>query len=230
MTCKGFVWHKSLLKITRSVDAGHLHDSQELLLVDLTVAVLVELVDHGGELLVGKVLSELASNSAQVSQRDLSCVVLVKKLESLESLLHGVAVLDLLFHDLNKVVVLNLVGSVAVVLAHQTKNFLLLHIEAESAHGNLQLVVVNGAGLVSVEEVKGLLDFLLLFFGKLLALAASDGLFGSKEFRLLEHFSNLKLYRFKSPQTPFCSAFELAYLCGDLINVTGINWCLIAIL
>ena len=40
------------MKIPQSVDAGLLHNAQELVLADFTVAVLVELIDHGLKLVV----------------------------------------------------------------------------------------------------------------------------------------------------------------------------------
>merc|ERR1719453_1101726 len=47
------------------------HDAEELLLVDLTVAVEVGLVDHLLQLLVGHVLAQLACDALEVPERDL---------------------------------------------------------------------------------------------------------------------------------------------------------------
>jgi len=53
------------------VEGGLLHDSEELVLVDLSVAVPVGLIDHLLELLVGHVLSELLGNTLEVAKGNL---------------------------------------------------------------------------------------------------------------------------------------------------------------
>merc|ERR1712087_943423 len=65
------------LKAPPSEEVGLLHDAQELLLVHLTVAVAVGLVDHLLELLVRHALSQLLSNTLQVLERDLAGLVSV---------------------------------------------------------------------------------------------------------------------------------------------------------
>ena len=53
-------------------------------------------------------------------------------------------------------------------------DLLLLGLETKSAHGHLQLLGVNGTGAIGIEEVEGLLDFLLLLLGELLLLLATS--------------------------------------------------------
>ena len=138
------------------------HNGEELSLVDLAVTILVELVDHGLQLVVVEVLLHLAGHTAKVTQGDLASAVLVEQLEGLGDLFDRVALADLSSHDLEEVGILDLAGAFAVELPHQVEHLLLLDVEAEGTHAHLQLVVVDGAGLVSVEELEGFLDLLLL--------------------------------------------------------------------
>ena len=147
-----------------SIYAGLLHYVEELLIVDLTVAVLVELVDHCLKFVIAEVFAQLARHASQVAETDLASVVLIEQLEGLEDLFNWVALSDFGSHDLEEVMVLNLTCTLAVVLLHQVEDLLLLDIKAQSAHCYLQLVVVNSAGLISVEEIECFLDFLLLLF------------------------------------------------------------------
>jgi hypothetical protein len=139
------------LSTQSSVDAGLLHDIEEFLFVDLTVTILVELVNHGLELIVTQVFSKLAGNSAQVTKRNLASVVLIEKLESLQDLLNGVTLSNFSGHNLKEVMVLNLAGTFAIILFHKIEDFLFLDIETKCTHGNFKFMVVNGASLVSVE-------------------------------------------------------------------------------
>ena len=72
------------------VEGGLLHDSEEFVLVDLSVAVPVGLVDHLLELLVGHVFPELLGDALEVAEGNLSSLVIVKEAEGLEDLLAGV--------------------------------------------------------------------------------------------------------------------------------------------
>merc|ERR1719473_1347271 len=64
-----------------------LHDAQELLLVDLAVAVAVGLVDHLLQLLVRHPLAELLGDALEVLEGDLAGLVVVEEVEGLLDLL-----------------------------------------------------------------------------------------------------------------------------------------------
>ncbi len=93
--------------------------------------------------------------------------------------------------------VLNLTSSLAVILLHQAKNFLFLNIEAECAHSDFELMIVDSAGFVSIEKVECLLDLLLLLLRELLALTTlchgldTTSLALSQKLWLAQHASNL---------------------------------------
>merc|ERR1719515_85812 len=133
-----------------SEEVGLLHDPQELFLVDLAVTVTICLVDHLLELLIRHPLPKLLSHALQVLEGDLPRLVVVEEPECLQDLVLRVPVQDLVRHHL--------------------LDLLLLRFETQSAHRNFELLGVDGATAVGVEEVEGLLDLLLLLLSELLLL------------------------------------------------------------
>jgi hypothetical protein len=69
-----------------SEQVGLLHNSDELLLGDLAVAISVGFIDHLLQLIVSHGLAKLPGYSFEVSQGNLSCVVIVEQAEGLENL------------------------------------------------------------------------------------------------------------------------------------------------
>ena len=61
------------------VEARLLHDSDELLLVDLAVVIQVGFVDHFLQLLVGQILAELFGHTLEVLETDLAVLVVVEQ-------------------------------------------------------------------------------------------------------------------------------------------------------
>ena len=86
-----------------SEEVGLLHDSHELLLADLVVAIAVGLVDHLLDLLVSHVLTKLLSNTLQVLEGNLARLVVVEEAESLEHLFTGVSLGHLDGHHVEEV-------------------------------------------------------------------------------------------------------------------------------
>ena len=177
--------------MNNSVNGGLFHDGQELSFTDLAVAILVELIDHSLQLVVIEVLLHLTSHTSQVPEADFASVVLVEKLEGFGDLLDRVALTDLGGHDLEEVWVLDLARTLAVEFSHEIEHLLLLDVESEGPHANLELVVINSTSLISVEQLKGFFDFLLLLIGEFLSSASFDtelhALLLAQKFRFLEH-------------------------------------------
>ena len=88
----------------------------------------------------------------------------------LEDLVLGVAVQDLVRHHLEELLVADGAAAIVVDVRDHLLDLLLLRLEAQGAHGDLQLLGVDLAGAIGVEEVKRLLDLLLLLVGQLLRL------------------------------------------------------------
>merc|ERR1740123_1370776 len=151
-----------------------LHDPQELLLVHLAVSVTVGLVDHFLELLVGHPLAELLGDPLQVLEGDLACLVVVEEAEGLEDLVLWVAVQDLVRHHLQELFVAYRPTAVVVDIGDHLLDLLLLRLEPQGTHGNLELLGIDLSRAVGVKEVEGLLDLLLLLLRQLLLLLASS--------------------------------------------------------
>merc|ERR1719330_363821 len=157
----------------RSEEVGLLHDPQELLLVPLAISVSVGLVDHLLKLLVGHPLPELLGDPLQVLEGDLAGLVVVEEPEGLEDLVLRVAVQDLVCHHLQELFVAYRSTAVVVDIGDHLLDLLLLRLEPQGTHGNLELLGVDLSGAVGVKEVEGLLDLLLLLLRQLLLLLAS---------------------------------------------------------
>ena len=63
----GFGYSFYLLLVTISIDAGLFHNSYEFTLIDLSITIFVELVDHSLQLIITKILLHLSSDTTQVS-------------------------------------------------------------------------------------------------------------------------------------------------------------------
>ena len=102
-----------------------------------------------------------------------------KRLVCLLQLVLGVAVLHLTCGEHAKLWEVDHATAIAVCIGNHFSDFLFLGLEPECSHGHLQLLGVDGPTAVSVEQIKGLLDFLFLLLGQLRSLLWSGerGLF-----------------------------------------------------
>ena len=153
-----------------SEEVGLLHDAHELVLANLAVAVSVGLVDHLLDLVVGHVLAELLGHPLEVLEGDFAGLIVVEESEGFQHLLAGVTLGHFLGHHVQKFWEVDHATAVAVGIGDHFSDFLFLWLEAQSPHCNLKLLGVDGPTAVSVEEIKGLLDFLFLLLGQLRSL------------------------------------------------------------
>merc|ERR1740121_3536146 len=79
--------------------------SQELLFVHLAVSITVCFINHLLELFVCHALAELLRNPFQVFEGDLARLVIVEEAESLQDLIFGVTVEDLVCHHLQELLI-----------------------------------------------------------------------------------------------------------------------------
>ena len=156
-----------------SEEVGLTHDAHELFLRDLTISVTVGLFNHFGDFIVGHVLSELLGDALEVSEGDFACLVIVEETESLEHLFAGVSLGHLLGHHVEELWVVDDSGAVLVDVGDHFLDLLSLWLEAKSAHGDLELLLVDVATAVSIEQIEGFLDLLLLLFGDVSSLLGS---------------------------------------------------------
>merc|ERR1712010_326991 len=95
-------------------------------------------------------------------RKEILLVVVIEELEHLLDVLAGVLLAHLTGHHLKELGELD--GAVAVVvdIGDHLLELLVLDLEAKSAHGGLELTHVDGARLVTVEEVESLTDLVHL--------------------------------------------------------------------
>merc|ERR1719440_1822688 len=138
-----------------------LHDAQEFLLIDLTIAITISFVDHLLELFISHALAKLLGDTFQVLEGNLASLIVIEKTEGLKDLVLWVTIEDLVGHHLQEFLVLNGARAIIINIGDHLLDFFLLWLETKGTHGNLQLLGVNGSRAISIEQVKGFLDLLL---------------------------------------------------------------------
>ena len=157
-----------------SEQVGLLHDSHELFLTNLSITVSVSLINHLLDFIIGHVFSEFLCYPFKILERDFTGLIVVEESEGFKHLLAGVTLGHLLGHHVKKFWEVDHTTAVAVGIGDHFSDFLFLWLEAEGPHCNLKLFGVDCPTAVSVEEIKGLLDFLFLLFGQLRSLLWSS--------------------------------------------------------
>mmetsp|Transcript_22191 Transcript_22191/g.51039 ORF Transcript_22191/g.51039 Transcript_22191/m.51039 type:complete len:205 (+) Transcript_22191:569-1183(+) len=140
------------------------HDSHELLLVHLAVAVQIRLSDHLLQLLVCHVLTQLARYPLEIAEGDLTRLVIIEELEDTSDFLWRVSVAHLARHHFHKLLEIDRPRAVEINVGNHLAHFLLLRVKAKSTQRHLQLLCVNCAAPVRVEQVECLTQFLHLPF------------------------------------------------------------------
>ena len=127
----------------RSKQIGLLHYSDELLFVDLPVAVSVGLIYHLLKLFLGHGLPQLPRHPLEVLQGDLAGSVIIEEPEGLEDLLAGVSLCDFTSHKFHEITKLNDTLALSVDLCDHLLDLLLLGLEAQGPHGDLEFLGVD---------------------------------------------------------------------------------------
>merc|ERR1719311_541428 len=157
-----------------SEEVSLFHDPQELLFVDFTIAIAVCFINHLLQFFIGHSLTKLFGNTLEVLERDLSRLIIIEEPEGLQDLILGVAIQDFVSHHLQELFVLNGATAIIINIRNHFLDLLLLWLEAEGTHGNLQLLGVNGSRTICIKEIECLFDFLLLLLCELLLLLATS--------------------------------------------------------
>merc|ERR1712146_228001 len=97
-----------------SEEIGLLHDAQELLFIDLAIAITISLINHFLQLFVCHSLAKLLGNTLQVLERDFTSFIIIEKTEGLEDLILWVAIQNLVRHHLKELLIFD--GTTAVVV------------------------------------------------------------------------------------------------------------------
>ena len=144
---------------------GH-HHLDELLVVDLAVAVDVRLAEHLVDLLVRELLAEVGHDVAQLGGGDEAVAVLVEHLERLLELLLGVGVLHLAGHEVEELGEVDRAVAVRVNLVDHVLKFGFSRVLPERAHDGTELLGGDGAVAILVEEGERLLELGDLLVGE----------------------------------------------------------------
>mmetsp|Transcript_67843 Transcript_67843/g.147829 ORF Transcript_67843/g.147829 Transcript_67843/m.147829 type:complete len:236 (-) Transcript_67843:56-763(-) len=156
-----------------SEEVGLLHDAQELLLVDLAVTIAVGLIDHLLQLLICHAFAQLLGHSLQILEGDAASLIVVEESEGLQDLVLRVAVQDLVGHHLQELLVTDGAAAVVIDVRDHLLDLLLLGLETQGAHRDLQLLGVDLTRSIGIEQIEGLLDLLLLLLSQLLLLLSA---------------------------------------------------------
>ena len=118
------------------------------------------------EFFIRHVFTQFLGDSLQVLEGNLASFVVVKETERLHDLFAAVAFAHLGGHHGEELIEFD--GSVTILIdvGDHLLDLILVRFETESAHGNLQLLRVDGLASIGVEQVKRLANLLLLLFGQ----------------------------------------------------------------
>jgi hypothetical protein len=192
---------------------GH-HHLDELLVVDLAIAIDISLADHLVHLLVGELLSEVGHDVSQLSSRDESIAVLVEHFESLQDLLLRVSVLHLSRHHCQELGEINGSVAIGIHLVDHVSELCLGGVLTKRSHHSAKLFGRDGSISVFVEQGESFLELSDLFFSQLI----SHCLFGwflwftcSNSFRIVTVFLETfePTLKFPTVATFFGSSTEL---------------------
>nr|ACR33849.1 unknown [Zea mays] len=123
---------------------GH-HDLDELLVVDLAVAVNIGLTDHLVDLLVSQLLAEVGHDMAELSSRDETILVLVEDAKGLLKLLLGVGVLHLPCHQVQELWEVNGPIAISINLVDHVLQLCFSGVLAKGAHHSSKLLGSDAA-------------------------------------------------------------------------------------
>ena len=147
---------------------GH-HHLDELLVVDLTVAVNIGLANHLIDLLVREFLSEVGHDVTKLGSGDETISVLIEDLESLKDLLLRVSVLHLTSHHGKELREIDGSVSVGVDLVDHIGKLGLRGVLSKRSHDSSQLLGGDRTISVLIEQGESFLEFSDLFFGELIS-------------------------------------------------------------
>ena len=80
---------------THSIDRRLFHDAHELVQINRAIPILIELIDHGLQLLVTQLLTQLACHSSKIAYTDRARLIVIEESERLLDLIVGIALSQL---------------------------------------------------------------------------------------------------------------------------------------
>ena len=131
-----------------SEEVGFLHYSDKLLFIDFSVTVSISLVDHFLKLLVCHCFSQFTSNSLQIFEAYLSCVIIIKKSECFQDFLTRITLSDLSSHELHKISEFNDSFALAIDFTNHFFNLLFFRLKSKCSHSYLKFFCIDISCLI----------------------------------------------------------------------------------
>ena len=149
-----------------------IHETPEVLNVDLSITIRISLSNHRVQLLVREALSQTVHHLTQLALRDIAILIHIKDSKCLFHFVHilytsapgreHTGSLDLNADQVHELIIRNLTILVLIHAQHHLFNIVIARILAERPHNRLQLLSGDLSILVLVKNLKGLSVFLLL--------------------------------------------------------------------
>merc|ERR1712032_172968 len=117
-----------------------LHNSQELLLIHFTITVSISFIYHFLKLFVCHALTKFFGDPFQILKRYFPCFVIIEQTESLQDLILGITIEDLMRHHFKKLFVSDCTTSIVVNIRDHFLNLFFLRLEAKCTHRNFELL------------------------------------------------------------------------------------------
>merc|ERR1719213_325277 len=164
-----------------SPQAQLLHHAEKFFFIEHAISITVRIFKHRLKLIISQRLISLPGNALQVLEGDTTCVVIIEEPKGFQHVILGVLVQDLVSHHLQELVKSNLTAAIVIHLSNHFLNLPWLRLTPKRLHCDGQLLDVNVATSISVKEVKGLLDLLLLLLIELRLFLAAAFAHGHKK-------------------------------------------------
>ena len=146
-------------------DKGFLrHNVVEVVWGNCRITVRVCPVDHLLQLLVSHGLTELASYTAQVTNGDSACAIIIEESEDLVDIFTGVSVTHTSSHHVEELFKVDVIVLVLVKISDHLVDSLVLSFEAQRLHSGAELTWVDRAATIRVEKIESFFDLLNFVF------------------------------------------------------------------
>jgi len=133
-----------------------MHELDELLIVDTSVTILINLLDHSIKLILSQDLPETLHNTTKLIQRDSSTTVMIKNLERALHLSFEIHILGRSRHHLAEFFEINGTVAIRVDLVDHVFDLGFSGVLAEGFHDLVELLDGDGSISIGVKECEGM--------------------------------------------------------------------------
>merc|ERR1719456_167305 len=147
-----------------SPECQRLHHGKKFFFIEHSISILICVIKHLLKLIIVQHLTRLLGNALHVLQGHCTCPVVIEEPECLDHVILGVLVQDLVRHHRQEFWEPNLSRAIIIHICDHFLDLTWLGLAPKRLHRDGQLLDIDISTSVSVKEVKGLLDLLLLAF------------------------------------------------------------------